>query len=888
MQLTVFAHFESSHQTQAWCLETLARLAEQGHALRICAIYNGFPLNYDQALAQLTTAYDSIYLPLAVSRRALLSDLLTREWQGELCLWLDGQTLWNPPALASWQAHLCSHPELQGIMPAPASPPDDVAGGPALREAQALAQNPPLTEADFVPCQARDLPACFGWLRASSDSLKTCLEAGASLSLGQDRATLLWAPAAGPEADLTPENSRRLWQALRQGEKQPLAEGLRRSPTSPALYQQALQAEPKQAQHWLEQAFGHGVVSPPLLIQARQYYQQAGQLSAAAACEAIFQGLYSQDSSPSADADREGLTDFLTRYPALPRPARLSVCLIVKDEVLTLERCLSSVTGLADELIVVDTGSSDGTPELAERLGARVIHWAWQNDFAAARNVSLAHASGDWILVLDADQALDPSARNVLWHFLWNPPPGLPRCQVQILNHDEQGHRGLTNYTSQLFPRHPRLRYRHRIHESIVYSGGGHSPAPLIKGLLLQHSGYRREVYDLKQKGPRNLTLLMQQHREEPEAPIWMYYLGDSCLGVGKLAEAIHWFERALARWEQIAAAQGAFPRHIRDDAAVRLLQTQLQLKHYEQVLALARSLPGSLEEIPDYWYFLGQAHLGLDQAEAAAAAFRHCLSFRGREAELMCYIADYIERAPLRQLIRLGRNSLLAGQPQNLSQLKVFADELLRFYPDGNWRGSDDFNLYHLLALLCLAHWQTSQTLPLDWLRPYQHQPEAQLAGQVLLWLTGSSDASWPMMTGLGLGATEIAQVQSSQAICDQFCQELWHQGRLGRSLASILFELAGLRSPSPDTWLRHAQLCHQSHQALRALAVIHDGLRRFPDDQVLQHNLAMLLFETGSAQAALLQLDACLRIWPDFAEARENQARIQAWLAAETRSSA
>ena len=85
----------------------------------------------------------------------------------------------------------------------------------------------------------------------------------------------------------------------------------------------------------------------------------------------------------------------------------ISLCMIVRDEAATLAQCLDSVEGVVDEIIVVDTGSTDATGEIAARYQARVYYLDWPDDFAAARNVSLAHATEDWVLVLDAEEVLN-------------------------------------------------------------------------------------------------------------------------------------------------------------------------------------------------------------------------------------------------------------------------------------------------------------------------------------------------------------------------------------------------------------------------------------------------------------------------------------------------
>src|SRR5205823_151903 len=130
-----------------------------------------------------------------------------------------------------------------------------------------------------------------------------------------------------------------------------------------------------------------------------------------------------------------------------------------------LGRCLESVRGLVDEIVVVDTGSTDRTVEIAERHGAKVVHFPWSDDFAAARNESLRHATRSWILVLDADETLDPESHAEIRRLI---QLDAPLCYLvrRFDYQDEEGTASIYEQTlTRLFPNHPELRYRGRIHE---------------------------------------------------------------------------------------------------------------------------------------------------------------------------------------------------------------------------------------------------------------------------------------------------------------------------------------------------------------------------------------------------------------------------------------
>ena len=141
--------------------------------------------------------------------------------------------------------------------------------------------------------------------------------------------------------------------------------------------------------------------------------------------------------------------------------ALLSLCMIVRNEAHRLSACLSSVADLVDEMVIVDTGSADETPAIARQAGARLLHRPWTHSFSAARNHSLAHATGRWILTMDADERLAPHSRSLLRPFLRSTDAIGATLQIS-LHPDWTPMRRLS-----LFRRDTGLRFRGIFHENL-------------------------------------------------------------------------------------------------------------------------------------------------------------------------------------------------------------------------------------------------------------------------------------------------------------------------------------------------------------------------------------------------------------------------------------
>ncbi|HPF70360.1 MAG TPA: glycosyltransferase family 2 protein, partial [Candidatus Krumholzibacteria bacterium] len=142
----------------------------------------------------------------------------------------------------------------------------------------------------------------------------------------------------------------------------------------------------------------------------------------------------------------------------------VSLCMIARDEESRIGTALKSVLALVDEVVVVDTGSSDNTRIIAEGYGARVVDAAWSDDFAAARNVGLGEVTSDWVLVLDADEYLQPTRPVEFQRLLHDPTAAGYRLRI-ISPREEAGPEGRVQ--CRLFRADPQVRYRFPIHEQV-------------------------------------------------------------------------------------------------------------------------------------------------------------------------------------------------------------------------------------------------------------------------------------------------------------------------------------------------------------------------------------------------------------------------------------
>ena len=226
----------------------------------------------------------------------------------------------------------------------------------------------------------------------------------------------------------------------------------------------------------------------------------------------------------------------------------LSLSMIVRDEAERLERCLASVKGFVDEMVLVDTGSQDGTVALARGLGATVHEIPWPGDFAPARNTAMQWLNGDWVLVLDGDEQLRPEAMAPLRALMAQPDVLL----INLLRLEVGARQSPYSSVSRLFRRHPAIRWSRPYHSSVDESVAElqrlepHWRVADCGVPALLHDGYRPELLAEGSKAQRLRQAMEQELEQRPNDAYACAKLGSLEVSEGNLAQGIALLRRGL------------------------------------------------------------------------------------------------------------------------------------------------------------------------------------------------------------------------------------------------------------------------------------------------------------------------------------------------------
>lgn len=307
--------------------------------------------------------------------------------------------------------------------------------------------------------------------------------------------------------------------------------------------------------------------------------------------------------------------------PSPTAPASLSLVMIVKDEEANLARALASAASLADEIVVVDTGSTDRSPEIAESFGAKVFRHQWEDDFAKHRNQALDHATGDWCLQLDADEELARSGAKEIKRLLAAPRAAAYLVEIRNLT-PTGGHTSF--FWPRLFGRRPGTRYWRRVHNQLKVDG-----PVAMSGLRIIHYGYAGAPETLRARQERRIAMIQRWVRDEPGNWEAHRYLAQTLAAEPKLRrKAAAHARRAL----ELARDAGVGPEGL-SGAYLPLLQALGAMERFQEMEGPARDWAELLPEHPDPWLFLCRCRFFLGHHQQALEAARRFVLLQERVA---------------------------------------------------------------------------------------------------------------------------------------------------------------------------------------------------------------------------------------------------------------
>lgn len=308
------------------------------------------------------------------------------------------------------------------------------------------------------------------------------------------------------------------------------------------------------------------------------------------------------------------------RFPESVRdfPA-LSLVMIVKDEEDSIGRCLESVKDVADEIIVVDTGSSDRTVEIAQSYGAKVFFHAWSGDFSEARNASLNHATGEWVMFLDADEELVAEDTPKLKALLKDAErEGFFFNEFSFVGDEKEGC-AVAGFVFRLWRNRPEYRFSGTVHEQILPSIKARNPNISFSNIRINHYGYLGEEVEFKGKSRRNLDILLKQAESDPGNPFVMFDLGSEYLRLGNYEEALESYRKSL---DGLSGLNASYASKLVINISICLRE----LGRYDEALETLTDAKEKYPEYTDLWFMEGLICLAKEDLKSALQCFKACL----------------------------------------------------------------------------------------------------------------------------------------------------------------------------------------------------------------------------------------------------------------------
>ena len=511
---------------------------------------------------------------------------------------------------------------------------------------------------------------------------------------------------------------------------------------------------------------------------------------------------------------------------------RISLCMIVKNEERFLENCLKSVQGLVDEIVIVDTGSTDSTVSIAHRYGAKVVDHIWKEDFSDARNISLKHATGDWVLWLDADEEIAPGAADRFRAAVLSAPPVVGAYMVKIRNwltrpeRFEQGEMAV-HHACRLFRLTSGVYFEGRIHEQNLRSLRqlGFEQA-WFDGLMLDHYGYAGEVMSSRNKHERFIRMLKREVEECPDEvykPFHLFNLGNAYFTYGDMENTVECMAKA---------AEDADPTEEYTVTLYAEWATALQrLKRSEEGLEVCAKADALGLQYAGIEFARGHCFLALLRYEEAEKAFVKAIQFGKAKGSSF---SDTGDQGVSSYKAKYGEALALMGQDLYAECVSA-SEEALVLQP-----GLTDARLLKVDALKRLSRYVEAK-YELETI--LKNQPDNDLAERNLALLNSrlnESEKAIPILEKYLSIAPEDVEIITSLAACYDSL-ERYHDAR------DMYYRLLRLTPGSAEIYVNLGRALTGSGQDAEAMEAYFEAIKAAPGYSNSYFNAGDLLYKLG-----------------------------------------
>ncbi len=312
---------------------------------------------------------------------------------------------------------------------------------------------------------------------------------------------------------------------------------------------------------------------------------------------------------------------------------RISQCLIVKNEEKNIGHCLSHLKDIVDEQIVVDTGSTDRTVEIAKEMGAKVFHFEWINDFSAARNYALSKSKGDWIIFLDADEHFTEESTSYI-------RPAIIECVklkdidgiiCELINMDKSSKTisVVKNISPRIFKKIKSVKYVNKIHEILYNEKRPEYNYALLSvdcgdKLKIIHTGYDKDV--MKKKSERYIDMLKSELDKNPDDSHYNLYFSNIYYIDGQLEKSLEHAKKSM-KCMHAEMEKGVKKEYYCSIYSTVMYVMMAMNEPYEEIKEIFERAIISYPEYPDYYKIIGIISLRDDKIQESIDNLEKCIN---------------------------------------------------------------------------------------------------------------------------------------------------------------------------------------------------------------------------------------------------------------------